>query len=95
MEDKITAIVQSLSDSQRHISGILHAGKDIAAHMSGIVQAIPDADFTFNGFGEISAAATSVNANVVSYLNSLAGLENAIADHLSAIMHELNGGEEE
>ena len=95
VEHHITAMLEHMADSDQQLAEILAAGRDIAVHMSYLVETIPNENFTFEDLETIAESASLVNASVVAYLNSIGGLEEAIAEHLQCVMKELATDEED
>lgn len=89
MQQEITVAVAYLSVSQRELVRIMEAEKVVVRHMAALIAHMPD-ELPFDGeLPEIMENATLVMKSVVTYLNSLADLEDALATHLELAMKEL------
>lgn len=95
MERQITEMIAHIAKSHQQLAKVLEAGRDVSAHMSYLVNSIPDDHFTFDAFDTIVKSASDVTANVVSYLNSIGGLEEALADNLEFVMKEMDAEDAE
>ncbi|WP_028562164.1 hypothetical protein [Paenibacillus pinihumi] len=95
MQRKVDEIIEHLSNSHQQLARVLEAKRHVAVRMSQIVHDIPDQHPELDGFDGLVDSAQVVSKSVVSYLNSLADLQETIADNLSHVMKELASQEEE
>jgi NTP pyrophosphatase (non-canonical NTP hydrolase) len=86
MEEKITAIIRHIVNSQQQMAKILESERYIVDHIAKIVNDIPDRPYST--VESIVKNTGEVTKTISSYLVSLADLEEAIADNLLAIMKE-------
>ncbi|SEC70665.1 nucleoside-diphosphate sugar epimerase [Paenibacillus sp. GP183] len=95
MEQKITNIITYIAASHREMSKILQTKGSIAGQMSSIITEIPDLHPEFDGVEGIQEHSSQIIKSVVAYLNSLAELEEAIAQQTEIVMKEMNGPDAE
>lgn len=89
MENKITSIIEYMAKSHLEMASILEAKRYITVHMANMIDQIPDINPTFGEIEDLIVNSLEVTKGVTNYLNSLATLEEAIADNLALIMKEL------
>lgn len=92
MEHIVDQVVQHLSISHRHLARILDAERHVAVRMGEVVHALPNHDPAFDGVPGLLENTEMINKSLIGYLNGLADLEQTLADHLSHVMRELDGG---
>lgn len=95
MEQKITDIITHMSHSHTQMARVIHAEREVAVRMSQILHAIPDHMPAFDGTEGVMENAGRVNKSVISYLNAIADLEEAMAENLGYVMKELRVSDEE
>jgi len=95
MQQLIDEVVEHLSMSHQQMARILEADRHIAVRMAQIVQAVPDQHPDLGGFDGLLEGAQAIGKNLVAYLNGLAEMQETLADHLTVIVKELDGGESE
>jgi methyl-accepting chemotaxis protein len=95
VEQKVTAIIEHMAKSHQEMANILEAKRHVAVTMSHVITAIPDTHMSFSGLDSMTEYSMGITENITSYLNSLADLEEAIAENLGYVMKELNITEEE
>ncbi|WP_333485655.1 nucleoside-diphosphate sugar epimerase [Paenibacillus sp. SYP-B4298] len=95
MQHKVDEIIEHLSISHQQLARVLEAKRHVAVRMAQIVHDIPDQHPDLDGFDGLVDSAQVVSKSVVSYLNSLADLQEMVAENLSHIMKELLAQEEE
>jgi hypothetical protein len=88
MEEKITLIVSYIAFSHRQLSRILEAKRDTAARMAGIIDGMPDKDPVFYTVEATIEHAQHLTKSIVAYLNSLAELEEALAQQTEIALKE-------
>jgi hypothetical protein len=89
MEQKITANISYIVNSQQQMAKILESERHIAVHIAKIVNEIPDYQSSFNTVENIVKNSSEVTITISSYLVGLADLEEALGDSLAAVMKEL------
>ncbi|SDF29212.1 hypothetical protein SAMN04488542_108129 [Fontibacillus panacisegetis] len=95
MEDKITEIIVHLSHSHQQMARVIDAERHVSVRMAQIVHAIPDNDPAFDGIPGMLENTGLVNKSVVSYLNAIADLEEAMAENLGLVIKEMRDQSEE
>lgn len=88
MDEQVTRTLAYMSDSQQHLERILKAKRDIVVHLSELITALHDKDVSFNSKDDMYAQCSELTTNIVSYLNSIGALEEALADNLSIVVAE-------
>jgi hypothetical protein len=89
VEQKITAIVSHIVNSQQQMAKILESERHIAVHIAKIINNIPDYQQSFYALENIVKNTSELTKTISSYLVGLADLEEAIGDNLSTVMKEL------
>ncbi|MNN14896.1 hypothetical protein D3C81_1279780 [compost metagenome] len=95
MEDKITEIIVHLSHSHQQMARVIDAERHVSVRMAQIVHAIPDNEPAFDGIPGMLENTGLVNKSVVSYLNAIADLEEAMAENLGLVVKEMRDQSEE
>lgn len=95
MEQKISEIIVHMAHSHQQMARVIDAERQVAVRMSQIVHAIPDAEPAFDGTPGILENSGRINKSVISYLNAIADLQEAMAENLSHVMKQLKVQEEE
>ncbi|RCX19768.1 nucleoside-diphosphate sugar epimerase [Fontibacillus phaseoli] len=95
MEQKITEIIVHMSHSHQQMARVIDAERQVAVRMAQIVHAIPDAEPAFEGTSGLLENSGRVNKSVISYLNAIADLQEAMAENLGYVMKEIRGQDEE
>lgn len=93
MDSQVTKVIRQLADSQRQLASILESHRHITAHAAyllGSISGPPAGDSD-----QISGQSLAVTKSVVSYLNGLAELEEAVADQLGIVIKELHHQDDE
>ena len=86
MQHQVTRIIEHMARSQAEMASILEAERHVTVHMARLVHEIPAELPGFPGIDALTEHAMSVTKNVAAYLNSLADLEDALADQLAVIV---------
>ncbi|WP_256759867.1 nucleoside-diphosphate sugar epimerase [Cohnella sp. WQ 127256] len=95
MQELLTEIVVHLSKSHQHMARILDAKRHVAVRMAHLVQMLPDENPQFTDLDGILNSSSNVTKNVVSYLNSLADFQEAVADSLTNVVKAMGTPEDE
>lgn len=95
MEQKISEIIVHMSNSHQQMARIIDAEREVAVRMAQIVHAIPDGEPAFEGTPGLLENTGRVNKSVISYLNAIADLQEAMAENLGLVLKETRGQEEE
>lgn len=88
-------IIVHMAHSHQQMARVLDAERQVAVRMAQIVQAIPDAGPAFEGTPGMMENTGRINKSVISYLNAIADLQEAMAENLGFVMKELKGHDEE
>ncbi|MHA0857012.1 nucleoside-diphosphate sugar epimerase [Paenibacillus sp. CMAA1364] len=95
MQNKITEMVTHISHSHQQMARVIDSQRHVAVRMSQIVHSLPDANPDFQGVDGIIESSSRVNKSIISYLNSIAELEESIAESLTQVMKEMGTSDEE
>lgn len=95
MKDAENEIIAHISHSYQKLARILEAERHVVTQMSGNVHALPDHNPEFGGISMLLDNASLVSKSIAGYLNSLADLQESIAENLSHVIREMDGTEEE
>lgn len=88
MEHQVTLSIEHMAKSHQELARLLEAKRDIVVHLSDIINALPDGNISFCDKDDMIKSCSEITTNVVSYLNSIGDLEEALADNLSCVMKE-------
>jgi len=95
MEEKITEIIVNMSQSHQQMARVMDAERQVVVRMAQIVHAIPDTLPGFDGVSGLIENTGRVNKSVISYLNAIADLQEAIAENLGLVLKEMRSQDEE
>ncbi|WJH32482.1 nucleoside-diphosphate sugar epimerase [Paenibacillus aurantius] len=95
MEHHLTKIIRQLVVSQQQLARLLEAERHKIGKMADMVCDIPGHGPTLGGLEGIIKHSGDHTKNIAAYLNSLADLEDAIADMLEPAIKELREPEEQ
>jgi hypothetical protein len=95
MQELLTEIVIQLSNSHQQMARILDAKRHVTVRMAHLVQALPDEHPQFNGLDGLLDSSTNVTKSVISYLNSLADLQEAVADSMTNVIKAMGDSADE
>lgn len=95
MQHIVTEIMEHMSHSHTHMARILEAKRDVTVRMTEVVKAIPDKNPNFGGTEGLLGSSEMLLGSLVSYLNSIADLEETLAMHLTFIIKEIEPEDEE
>lgn len=94
MEEKLTEVIVHISNAHNQMARVIDAERHVAVRMAQIVHSIPDNEPAFDGTDGLIENTGLINKSVTSYLNSIADLEEAIAENLELVIKELKVQEE-
>ncbi|MFD2612384.1 nucleoside-diphosphate sugar epimerase [Paenibacillus gansuensis] len=94
MEQQVTSIIGHLAKSHMEMAKIIESKRHIIVQMASIMDEIPDYP-SFCELQQMTQSSVLVVDSVTSYLNSIADLEEAIAENLTSVMQELSTDSEE
>jgi len=95
MEEKITEIIVHMSHSHQQMARVLDAERQVVVRMAQIFHAIPDDEPAFEGVPGLIENTGRINKSVISYLNAIADLQEAMAENLGFVLKELRSQDEE
>ncbi|AWB45815.1 nucleoside-diphosphate sugar epimerase [Paenibacillus sp. CAA11] len=95
MEQKVTDIITHMAHSHQQMARVLDAERQIAVRMAQIIHELPDKQPEFDGIDGMMESAGRINKSLVSYLNVIADLQEAMAENLTHVMSELKSLEDE
>ncbi len=95
MQHLITAMIAHMARSHTELARIIEAKRDTIIHASQLVTSIPDRHMSFDNVEDITTHTQAVIKTLPAYLNSLADLEQSMAESLSVIMKEITPAPQE
>lgn len=95
MQHTINEMIGHMSHSYQQLARVLEAERHICVRMAQVVHALPDQSPAFGGHSGVLKSCQGMNKNIVSYLNSIAELEETLAEQLASVMRELEAPDEE
>ncbi|CAH0118462.1 MULTISPECIES: nucleoside-diphosphate sugar epimerase [unclassified Paenibacillus] len=95
MHQKISEMIVHMSYSHQHMARVIDAKRQVAVRMSQIIHALPDRHPEFSGVDGLIENSAIVTKNIVAYLNSIADLQEAVAENLTHVMKEIGDQGEE
>jgi len=95
IEQRVTDLIEHMAYSHEQMARVLEAERDIAVRMAQMVHVLPDQHPDLGGIRGIMASSQVVTGSVVSYLNSIADLQETIAITIHSIMREISQEDEE
>ncbi|WP_379243723.1 nucleoside-diphosphate sugar epimerase [Paenibacillus sp. GCM10028914] len=96
LENKINDMLEHISHSQQQIARILEAQRHAAVRMTQIIDSLPNHQLQQPSEDKNSSGGQveQVNGSIVAYLNSMADLQQTVADSLEIAMKELKANEQ-
>lgn len=88
MDQQVNTIVHYMANSHVEMAKVLEEQRHVAVHMAQVINFIADHP-PFNTLEGICKHSIAVTENVAAYLNSIAELEEAIAENLTHVVKEL------
>ena len=95
MQQLLDEMIEHLSISHQQLARVLEAERHVAVRMAQVIHAMPDQHPDFGGMEGLLERSQTVGKNVVSYLNGIADLQESLAEHLAAVLKEMDGADEE
>ncbi|MBW5447383.1 nucleoside-diphosphate sugar epimerase [Cohnella sp. CFH 77786] len=96
MQKIMTDIVVQLSQSHQQMARILEAKRQVTVRSAELAHSIPDVHPELGGIEGLLEGSSQLTKSVVAYLNSLAELEEAVAESLTNVVKATqDGGDEE
>jgi uncharacterized membrane protein YheB (UPF0754 family) len=87
----VTNIIHYLARSHVEMAKIMEEKRHIAVHMSQLIDQIPDHP-AFKTVEQTCKNSMDITENLTAYLNSIAELEEAIAENLTHVIKEMSTG---
>ncbi|GIO11052.1 hypothetical protein J19TS2_06070 [Cohnella xylanilytica] len=95
MQELMTEIVVHLSHSHQQMARILDAKRQVAVRMAQMVHILPDEHPQLDGLEGLLDGSSQVTKSVIAYVNSLADLQEAMADSLTQLVKAVADTDEE
>ncbi len=95
MQENMTRIIHHMARSKHRLADIFETERRVVKQMSSMIGHLPAVDPSFGDLESLIEHAMDLNRSVTTYLNGLAGLEEALADNLALIVKELKEDEGE
>ncbi len=95
MHETLTEIVIQLSKSHQQMARILDAKRHVAVRMAHLVTSLPDEHPQLDGLDGLLDGSANVAKSVIAYLNSLADLEEAVADSMTNVVKAMGESTDE
>ncbi|MFE5320259.1 nucleoside-diphosphate sugar epimerase [Paenibacillus sp. NPDC056579] len=89
MQKQLTQIIEHMANSQTEMAKILESQRHIILHAAGIIHDIPHDNPSFGDIETLTDNALNVTKSMAAYLNSLADLEDTLADNLMLVLKEV------
>ncbi|MFD0673393.1 nucleoside-diphosphate sugar epimerase [Cohnella sp. GCM10027633] len=95
-QELLTEIVIHLSHSHQQMARILSAKRQVTVRMAQLIDVLPNEHPHLNGLNGLVDSSSEVTKSVISFLNSLADLEEAVADSMTHVLKAIGDtGDEE
>lgn len=95
-QELLTEIVVHLSHSHQQMARILSAKRQVTVRMAQLIDVLPNEHPHLNGLNGLVDSSMEVTKSVISFLNSLADLEDAVADSMTHVLKAIGDtGDEE
>lgn len=94
MSDSIDVLLEHISHSNRQIARVLEAERHVAVRMAQMIHDLPDEDPELGGFAGLLDQANVVTKSVISYLFSVAELQEMVAEQMYHVVMEMEEDEE-
>jgi predicted small metal-binding protein len=95
LQEVLTEIVVHLSRSHQQMARILDAKRHITVRMAHLVQVLPDEHPHLNGLDGLLESSSQVTKSVISYLNSIADLQEAVAESMTHVVKAMGDSTDE
>lgn len=95
MRHLLDELIHHLSESHRQAARVLEAERHVVVRMAQVIHAMPDQHPDLGAFDGLLEHSHAVGKNIVAYLNNIADLQESMAEHLAAVMKEMDGAAEE
>lgn len=90
MQQQITDLITHMANSHAEMAKIIEGTRHISVHMAQLVSEIPNSQMNFPGVESLTGYSMELCRSVTAYLNGLAEMEEAIADHIGCVMKEMH-----
>lgn len=95
MQNRIEDLLVNISHSHQQMARLLDAERQVVVRMAQVIHELPDEDPLFDGVSGIMDSSGQVNKSIVSYLNGIADLQEAMAEMLVRVVKETMDPNEE
>jgi hypothetical protein len=95
MQELLTEIIVHISRSHQQLARILDAKRQVTVRMAQMVQALPDEHPQLNGLDGLLDSSSNVTKSVISYLHSLAELQEAVAGSMTHVVKAMGDSADE
>jgi len=95
MQSKIDGMLTHMSHSKQQMARVLDAERQVAVRMAQIIHDLPDEHPEFDGVSGLIENSSQINKSIISYLSSIADLQEALAETLNHVVKEMGSNEEE
>jgi hypothetical protein len=95
MQHLLDELIHHLSEAHVQAARVLEAERHVAVRMAQIIHAMPDQHPELGSIDGLMEHSHALGKSIVAYLNVVAGLQESMAEHLAAVMKELDGAAEE
>lgn len=95
-QELMTEIVVHLAHSHQQMARILSAKRQVTVRMAQLIDVLPNEHPHLSGLNGLIESSSDVTKSVISFLNGLADLEEAVADSLTHVLKAIgNTGDDE
>ncbi|WP_336788067.1 nucleoside-diphosphate sugar epimerase [Paenibacillus sp. MMO-177] len=95
MQQIVNEIIEHLSHSHQQMARMMDSKRHIVVRMAEVVKAIPDNNPNFGGTDGLLSNTQALLGGVVSYLTTIAELQETLAAQLTLTVRELGLEEDE
>jgi hypothetical protein len=95
VQNQINQIIEHMAKAHEEMANIIEAKRHVVTHLASLSHHIPHDCPDFGEIASLMEHSLLVTKSVGSYLNSLADLEDALADNLSVVMKQMEQVSEE
>ncbi|SFE48078.1 hypothetical protein SAMN05216378_3265 [Paenibacillus catalpae] len=95
LQQIVNEIIEHLSHSHNQMARMIDSKRHVVVRMAEVVKAIPDNNPNFGGTEGLLTNTQSLLGGIVSYLNTIAELQETLAAQLTFTVRELRLEEEE
>jgi methyl-accepting chemotaxis protein len=89
VQNQITEMIHHMANSQEQMANIIEAKRHVVVHLSSLNHQVSTVDPNLGEIQSLMEHSLLITKSVTAYLNSLADLEDALAENLSSVMKEM------